>query len=64
MTRIVARRGSSGRVPENTLAAFGVWTVDDPDTMARLVQEYPTDRITANDPERLLCIVKKQAAAL
>jgi len=43
---------------------IGVWTVDDPDTMARIVREFPKVRITTNYPERLLRIVKEQPAML
>ncbi|CAM4396891.1 glycerophosphodiester phosphodiesterase [Paenibacillus alkaliterrae] len=38
---------------------MGVWTVDDPDILANIVEEYPDMRITTNYPDRLLQIVRQ-----
>lgn len=38
---------------------LGVWTVDDPDILASIVEKYPNIRITTNFPDRLLQIVRR-----
>jgi glycerophosphoryl diester phosphodiesterase len=38
---------------------LGVWTVDDSDILARIVEQYPNMRITTNTPDRLLRIVRE-----
>ncbi|WP_223829673.1 glycerophosphodiester phosphodiesterase [Paenibacillus arenilitoris] len=40
---------------------FGVWTVDDAATLARLAGDYPNLRITTNCPDRLLRIIRQDA---
>lgn len=40
---------------------LGVWTVDDPDTLARIMGEYPDMRITTNYPDRMLRIMKQDS---
>ncbi|MBW7452877.1 glycerophosphodiester phosphodiesterase, partial [Paenibacillus sepulcri] len=36
---------------------MGVWTVDEPEILERIIREYPGMRITTNYPERVLRIV-------
>ena len=36
---------------------LGVWTVDEPEVLARIIREYPGMRITTNYPDRVLRIV-------
>ncbi|MDQ0116183.1 glycerophosphodiester phosphodiesterase [Paenibacillus harenae] len=38
---------------------LGVWTVDDSDTLASIVEQYPDIRITTNYPDRLLRIARQ-----
>jgi glycerophosphoryl diester phosphodiesterase len=38
---------------------LGVWTVDDPETLASIVEQYPDMRITTNYPDRVLRIVRQ-----
>ncbi|SFE08163.1 glycerophosphoryl diester phosphodiesterase [Paenibacillus catalpae] len=38
---------------------FGVWTVDDAETLACLTEKYPNLRITTNYPDRLLHIIRQ-----
>ncbi|WP_028608717.1 glycerophosphodiester phosphodiesterase [Paenibacillus harenae] len=40
---------------------MGVWTVDEPEMLARIVHDYPNMRITTNCPDRLLRIVRQDA---
>ncbi|MDF2963323.1 MAG: ugpQ 1, partial [Paenibacillus sp.] len=37
----------------------GVWTVDDPDTLQKIVAAHPNVRITTNHPDRLISITEK-----
>ncbi|MDQ8735691.1 glycerophosphodiester phosphodiesterase family protein [Paenibacillus sp. LHD-38] len=37
---------------------LGVWTVDDPDILTRIIEQYPDMRITTNHPDRVLRIVR------
>ena len=38
---------------------MGVWTVDDPDILAGIIEQYPDMRITTNYPDRVLRIVRQ-----
>ncbi|WP_410513105.1 glycerophosphodiester phosphodiesterase family protein [Paenibacillus sp. BR2-3] len=40
---------------------MGVWTVDDPDILAGIIEEYPDMRITTNHPDRVLRIVRQDS---
>ncbi|NHN34103.1 glycerophosphodiester phosphodiesterase [Paenibacillus agricola] len=37
----------------------GIWTVDDPETLQKIVLAHPNVRITTNHPDRLLTVIKK-----
>ena len=41
----------------------GLWTVDDPEHLAKIAAEYPQARVTTNYPDRLLGIVRQSAGA-
>jgi glycerophosphoryl diester phosphodiesterase len=41
----------------------GVWTVNDPELLARIVSDYPGIRITTDYPDRLLAIIRSKATA-
>ncbi|RAP75180.1 glycerophosphodiester phosphodiesterase [Paenibacillus montanisoli] len=41
---------------------IGVWTVDEPEKLARIAAQYPDMRITTNHPDRLLSITRQQPA--
>ncbi|WP_308638286.1 glycerophosphodiester phosphodiesterase [Paenibacillus silvisoli] len=43
---------------------IGVWTVDKPEVLARIVAAHPNVRITTNYPDRLLQLTRQQPAAL
>ncbi|NBC70208.1 glycerophosphodiester phosphodiesterase [Paenibacillus sacheonensis] len=43
---------------------IGVWTVDEPDTLARMMRDYPGMRITTNYPDRVLRIARGEAASI
>jgi len=41
----------------------GVWTVNEPELMARIVQDYPGIRVTTDHPDRLLAVIERKASA-
>lgn len=42
----------------------GVWTIDESETLARMIRDYPGIRITTNYPDRVLRIVRGEAASV
>ncbi|RXZ79217.1 glycerophosphodiester phosphodiesterase [Paenibacillaceae bacterium] len=41
---------------------LGLWTIDEPDTLAAIIAQYPDIRITTNYPDRILSIIRDKVS--